>query len=40
MLNKSRGDLAYNIIDVNGNLSDEAVTAIAQLDGVLFARAV
>jgi len=40
MLNKSRGDLAYNIIDVNGNLSDEAVTAIARLDGVLFARAV
>jgi len=40
MLNKSRGDLAYNIIDISGNIGDDLVKSIEELDGVLFAKLV
>jgi len=34
MVNKSRGDMAYNIIDVEPNPSDEVIEAIAAAEGV------
>ncbi len=39
LLNKSRGDLAYTLIDVDGELSEELLREIAAVDGVLRARA-
>jgi D-3-phosphoglycerate dehydrogenase len=38
LLNKSRGDLAYTLIDVDGEVSGEAVEAIRTIDGVLSIR--
>lgn len=38
MLNRSRNDLAYNIIDVDGSVGDELVAAIAQVEGVISVR--
>jgi len=40
MLNKSREDLAYSIIDLNGDVRSDLVQTIEQLDGVIFARIV
>jgi D-3-phosphoglycerate dehydrogenase len=39
LLNKSRGELAYTLIDVDGPFPDELVTRIGQIDGVLSVRA-
>ena len=40
MLNKNRGDVAYNIIDTNNeSLSDEIIGKIKAIDGVFMARA-
>lgn len=39
MLNKSRGDLAYTIVDVEAPVSDETIGALAAIDGVLNVRA-
>ena len=38
MLNKSKGGLAYTLIDVDSELSGDTVAAIAGIDGVLSAR--
>ena len=38
LLNKSIGDLAYTIVDVNGPVSDETMDAIRSIDGVLTLR--
>jgi len=38
MLNKSRGDLAYTVVDVDSEVSDATITAIIAIDGVLSAR--
>lgn len=38
LLNKSRGDLAYTLIDLDGELSDEVMTKIRSINGVLAAR--
>ncbi len=38
LLNKSRGDLAYTLIDVDGVPSDDLMTKIRSLSGVLGAR--
>jgi D-3-phosphoglycerate dehydrogenase len=38
LLNKSIGDLAYTIVDVNGPVSDETKAAIRSIDGVLTLR--
>ncbi len=35
MLNKSRGDMAYTIVDVDSAVSDEAIASILHIDGVL-----
>lgn len=40
MLNRHRGELAYNIIDVEGNLSQKTVDQLRAVDGVIFARTV
>jgi D-3-phosphoglycerate dehydrogenase len=38
LLNKSTGDLAYTIVDVNGEPSDELLGALRSIDGVLALR--
>lgn len=38
MINDSRGDLAYTLLDVEGTLDAETAAAIARIDGVLRAR--
>jgi len=38
MLNKSRGELAYTLIDVDSEISADTVQAIADIDGVLSVR--
>jgi D-3-phosphoglycerate dehydrogenase len=40
MLNKHKGELAYNIIDVDGPLSDGVVEKIRAIDGVIMVRAI
>lgn len=40
MTDKSKGDYAYCIIDIDGNASEELVGAIAAIDGVLKVRAI
>jgi len=38
LLNKSIGDLAYTVVDLDGPISDETVAAIGGIDGVLAVR--
>ena len=38
LLNKSIGELAYTIVDVNGPVTDETMHAIRSVDGVLALR--
>ncbi len=38
MLNKSRGEIAYNLIDVDANLSESLLDQIRSLDGVINVR--
>lgn len=38
MLNKSRGELAYTLLDTDGMLPDEVIAKIRQIDGVLAVR--
>ena len=38
MVNKSRDEIAYNIIDVEGEVTDEINSAIAAVDGVVHVR--
>jgi D-3-phosphoglycerate dehydrogenase len=38
LLNKSRGDLAYTLVDVDGDVPDTLMTQIRAIDGVLSAR--
>jgi len=38
MLNKSRGDLAYTLVDTDGKLPDEVAQRISDIDGVLSVR--
>ncbi len=40
MLNKSKGDLAYTVVDVNQPVPDTALARLRAIDGVLAARAV
>jgi D-3-phosphoglycerate dehydrogenase len=40
MLNKSRGDLAYNIIDIDSGLSDTNIKKINEIEGVLMVRVI
>jgi len=38
LINKSRGDLAYTLLDVGSEPSDEVLTQLRQIDGVLKVR--
>lgn len=38
MLNKNKGDVAYNIIDVSGEVTDELVAKLQAVDGVISVR--
>jgi len=38
LLNKSRGDLAYTLIDVDGAVPDETIEQLRRIDGVLTVR--
>ena len=40
MLNKSRGDFAYNIIDVDNNISDDLIEKLKKIEGVLMVRVI
>ena len=40
MINKHKGELAYNIIDVDGELPDGAVDKIRAIEGVIMARVI
>ena len=38
MVNKSRGDVAYTLVDVDSAVAPEVIAALARIDGVLSAR--
>lgn len=38
MLNKSKGDLAYNIIDIDNTINDAVVSKLKAVDGVIMVR--
>jgi D-3-phosphoglycerate dehydrogenase len=38
MMNKSAGDLAYNIIDIDGNVAEAQVEKLRKIEGVITAR--
>lgn len=40
LLNRHRGELAYNIIDIEGNVSPEIIDQLNAIDGVIFVRTV
>ena len=40
MLNKSRGDLAYTVVDVDKEIPEDLVSKIADIDGVLAVRTI
>jgi len=40
MVNKSRGEMAYTLVDVDSPVTDAAVAAIAAIEGVLSVRAI
>ena len=40
LLNRHRGELAYNIIDIDGSVPDEAVEQLRAVDGVIFVRTI
>lgn len=40
LLNKSRDDLAYTLVDIDGNADPETMTRIGAIEGVLSVRAV
>ena len=40
MVNKSRGEMAYTLVDVDSPVSDAAVAAVAAIEGVLSVRAI
>jgi len=40
MINQSRGDIAYTIVDLDSRIPEDVVETIKQLDGVMVARAI
>src|SRR5712675_2379990 len=40
MVNKSRGEMAYTLVDIDSPISDEAIASIAAIVGVLSVRAI
>ena len=40
MINKSRGDLAYNMIDIEGDLSEEVLQSLKNIEGIITVRVI
>ena len=40
MVNKSRGDMAYTLVDVDSPIPESAITAVSAIEGVLAVRAI
>jgi D-3-phosphoglycerate dehydrogenase len=40
MLNRSRGNMAYTIIDIDGSISNDSIEKIRAIQGVLMARVI
>ncbi len=40
MLNKSKGDLAYNIIDIDGEVSQDVLDKLREVNGIIFAKVI
>ena len=40
MVNKSRGEMAYTLVDVDSPVDESLVRSIAAIDGVLSVRAI
>jgi len=40
MLNKSRGEYAYNIIDIDGGINDAAINELKKIEGVIMVRVI
>ncbi len=40
MVNKSRGEMAYTLVDVDSPIDDSVIEAISAIDGVLSVRAI
>jgi len=38
MLNKNRGDIAYNIIDIDGDISEDQLQKIRDIEGIIMVR--
>ncbi|OPZ50717.1 MAG: hypothetical protein BWY90_01556 [Deltaproteobacteria bacterium ADurb.BinA014] len=40
MINKSRGNLAYNIIDLEGDISEDLINKITSIEGIIAVRVI
>ncbi len=40
MLNKSKGDFAYNIIDIDGEVGQDVLDKLQETDGIIFAKVI
>ena len=40
MINQSKGDIAYTIVDVDSEISPEVLETISALDGIMIARVI
>jgi len=40
MINKSNGNIAYNIIDIDGEISDDLVNKISSAEGIIWVRVI
>jgi D-3-phosphoglycerate dehydrogenase len=40
MVNKSRGEMAYTLVDTDSEVTDNVIRSIAAIDGVLSVRAI
>jgi D-3-phosphoglycerate dehydrogenase len=40
MINKSKGNIAYNIIDIDGEISNDIVKKISSAEGILGVRVI
>ena len=38
LTNKSKGDYAYNLVDVDGDIDSEVLDAVFQIEGIIRAR--
>jgi D-3-phosphoglycerate dehydrogenase len=38
MLNKSKGEMAYTLVDIDSRVPDDAIATIRRIDGVLAVR--